>query len=187
MELNTQDVILGLLQKRSYTGYEMKHLFETVFSFFFDASFGTIYPTLSKMEQLGYITKENIVQENRPNKNVYTITTLGKEQFTEYMGSPVEKETVRSDFHMRMFFGEYVEEKASVKWIEDAIAKNSKKLEDLEDLKRSALGSISGFSTKMIGLQIGIETVRAHIKVLQESLLSLRKINVSDTEQGDQK
>jgi DNA-binding PadR family transcriptional regulator len=184
--LNTQDVILGLLQKRSYTGYEMKHLFETVFSFFFDASFGTIYPALSKMEQLGYITKENIVQENRPNKNVYTITALGKEQFSEYMSSPVEKETMRSDFHMRMFFGEYAQEETSIKWIEDAIAKNSKKLEALEELKCAALESINGFSTKMIGLQIGIETVRAHIKVLQEGLMSLQKINLSDTEQGDQ-
>jgi DNA-binding PadR family transcriptional regulator len=181
--LNTQDVILGLLHKRSFTGYEMKHLFETVFSFFFDASFGTIYPTLSKMEQLGYITKENIAQESRPNKNVYTITALGKEQFTEYLNSPVEKESVRSDFHMRMFFGEYAQEETTVKWIEDGIANKSKKLEALEAMKCSAPdGNEEEFPTKFICLQMGIETIRAQIKVLQEGLLNLQKINLSDTE-----
>jgi DNA-binding PadR family transcriptional regulator len=184
--LNTQDVILGLLQKRSFTGYEMKHLFETVFSFFFDASFGTIYPTLSKMEQLGYITKENIAQESRPNKNVYTITPLGKEQFVSYMSSPIEKVTVRSDFHMRMFFGEYAQGEAAVKWIEEFIAVTSKKLKELETMKSLSSESNTVFPTKFICLQIGIETIRAQIKVLQEGLLSLQKLNLSVMEQGDQ-
>jgi DNA-binding PadR family transcriptional regulator len=184
--LNTQDVILGLLQKRSFTGYEMKHYFETVFSFFFDASFGTIYPTLGKMEKLGYITKENILQENRPNKNVYTITPSGKEQFASYMSSPVEKVTVRSDFHMRMFFGEYAQGEAAVKWIEDTIAMNGKKLKELESMKTLSLESNTVFPTKFICLQMGIESIRAQINVLQEGLLSLQKLNLSDTEQGDQ-
>jgi DNA-binding PadR family transcriptional regulator len=184
--LNTQDVILGLLQKRSYTGYEMKHVFETVFSFFFDASFGTIYPTLSKMEQLGYITKESILQDNRPNKNVYTITLPGKEKFAEYLKSPIEKETVRSDFHMRMFFGEFAEREASVNWIKDAIASDYKELQALEAMCERALeGDVILFQTKWIGLQIGIETTRARIKVLQEGLLKFNKLNPTGLEQGD--
>jgi DNA-binding PadR family transcriptional regulator len=183
--LNTQDVILGLLQKRSFTGYEMKHYFETVFSFFFDASFGTIYPTLSKMEQLGYITKENITQENRPNKHVYTITPLGKEQFASYMSSPIEKMTVRSDFHMRMFFGEYAQGEAAVKWIEEAIALSSKKLKELEAMESLSLEGNAVFPTKFLCLQLGIESIRTQIKVLQNGLLSFKKLNLSDKEQGD--
>ncbi|BBI34039.1 PadR family transcriptional regulator [Cohnella abietis] len=184
--MNTQHVILGLLKKRSFTGYEMKNLFETVFSFFFDASFGTIYPALSKMEQLGYITKESIVQDKRPNKNVYTITPAGIKQFAEYMNSPVEKETVRSDFLMRMFFGEFAQEEASINWIKEAIASDSEDLEKLEAMKRSALAIPIGFSTKLIGLEIGIETTRARLKVLQESLLKLIDLTNPNMRQGDQ-
>ena len=56
--MTSQDVILGILMKRSLSGYDIKHMFETIFSYFYNASFGTIYPTLSKMEKEGLITKE---------------------------------------------------------------------------------------------------------------------------------
>lgn len=183
--MNTQDVILGLLHKRSFTGYEMKDYFEKVFSFFFDASYGTIYPTLSKMEQLGYITKENIAQENRPNKNVYTLTQAGREQFQIYLNSPIEEPTVRSDFLVRMFFGEYAEKELAIKWVEEALLENIKLAEDLENMKYNQEDKPMN-PTRLICLQIGIESKRTQIEVLKAGLLSLQKINSSNMEQGDQ-
>jgi DNA-binding PadR family transcriptional regulator len=184
--LNTQDVILGLLHMRSYSGYEMKHYFEEVFSFFFDASYGTIYPTLSKMEQLGYITKENISQENRPNKNVYSLTSAGKEQFQIYLNSPVEAPTVRSDFLVRMFFGEFAENELAIKWVQDALLENIRLAENLEKMKHTRKEDKLMSPTRLICLQIGIESKRTQIEVLREGLLSLQKLNISDMEQGDQ-
>ncbi|MDG0813175.1 hypothetical protein [Cohnella rhizosphaerae] len=54
---------------------------------------------------MGYIAKESVVQEARPNKNVYSLTAEGKTQFEHYLHSPVEKDSYRSDFLVRMFFG----------------------------------------------------------------------------------
>jgi DNA-binding PadR family transcriptional regulator len=173
--LNTQDVILGLLHMRSFSGYEMKHYFETVFSFFFDASYGTIYPTLSKMEQLGYITKESISQENRPNKNIYTVTSKGKEQFTAYLDSTVEKQMVRSDFLMRMYFGGLVEEEKAIHWIQDAMAENLRAIEKLEATLRILEGIKDIPPTKIICVKLGIAHNRSSFEVLQEGLTSLQK------------
>lgn len=96
--MNIQDVILGILSEKPHSGYEIKRHFEEYFSFFFDASYGTIYPTLSKMEKLNLITKESVRQEGKPDKNVFTITSAGLDQFHAYLQSPAEKDVLRSDF-----------------------------------------------------------------------------------------
>lgn len=67
--MNTQDVILGLLMKESLTGYQIKQLLENVFSNFYSSSYGIIYPTLARMEKEGFITKENVLQENERLRN----------------------------------------------------------------------------------------------------------------------
>ena len=78
--MNSQDVILGMLMKRSLTGYEIKQLFEDLFSYFYSSSYGTIYPMLHRMEKEELLTKENVLQDGKPNKNVFTITEKGRRQ-----------------------------------------------------------------------------------------------------------
>jgi len=56
--LNSQDVILGILMKEALTGYQIKQLLENVFSNFYNSTYGTIYPTLARMEKERLITKE---------------------------------------------------------------------------------------------------------------------------------
>lgn len=108
--MNIQDVILGILSKKPCSGYEIKRHFEEDFSFFFDASFGTIYPALSKMEKQKLITKESVRQEGKPDKNVYTITEEGRDRFIHYLKQPAEREVLRSDFYMHLYFADMADE-----------------------------------------------------------------------------
>jgi len=173
MKLNTQDVILGMLMKRSLTGYDMKMSFEQLFSHFFDASYGTIYPTLSRMEKDGYITKESVVQAGKPNKNVYTITDKGKEAFAAYLNGPIEKELVKSDFLMRLYFGEFIGEDKVVEWLEAAIAEARETARKLET--ECELYVRRGMSpTQEICIRIGIELDLRRAEVLEEGLQKIR-------------
>ncbi|MBP3962939.1 PadR family transcriptional regulator [Paenibacillus lignilyticus] len=104
--MKIQGVILGILNSGPHSGYEIKRYFEERFSFFFDASFGTIYPTLRKMETEYLITKKIVKQEGKPDKNIYNITDTGVERFQEYLNAPLEKEVSNSDFLMRLYFGD---------------------------------------------------------------------------------
>ena len=45
----TRYVLLGLLQEEELSGYEMKKIIDIRMSFFWQESFGQIYPELSKM------------------------------------------------------------------------------------------------------------------------------------------
>ncbi len=53
-----RDVVLGLLMEKELSGYDIKIVFEDVFTHFFDGSFGMIYPTLRQLEKEGKIKKK---------------------------------------------------------------------------------------------------------------------------------
>ncbi|WP_219640154.1 PadR family transcriptional regulator [Cohnella sp. CFH 77786] len=183
--MTAMDVILGLLHARPFTGYEIKHAFQAQFSYFFDASFGTIYPTLGKMEQLGYITKESIPQDNRPVKHVYSLTDKGREQFKNYLDSPLEAEAFRSDFLVRLVFGEHQKPDIVIRMIEDNIQAVRAKLSDLEEKKRLFCDGMS--QTRQIVLNMGIETSKARLRVLEEGLSMLKANVAGDRRSGSER
>ncbi len=71
------------------------------------------------------------MQEGKPNKKMYFITDAGREEFYQYMQTDVEKDVLRSDFLMRMYFGNYSDDKAIKKWIEDEIERKEAYIADL--------------------------------------------------------
>ncbi|HFH8775517.1 TPA: PadR family transcriptional regulator [Streptococcus agalactiae] len=74
-----KDIILGLLIEKSRTGYEINEVFETIFKHFYKTSYGMIYPTLKRLSESGLVEKEIVIQNGKPNKNVYHITDEGKQ------------------------------------------------------------------------------------------------------------
>ncbi|WP_081413353.1 PadR family transcriptional regulator [Aneurinibacillus terranovensis] len=142
--------------------------FDSVFSHFFDATYGAIYPTLNHMEKEGFITKEVVIQEGKPNKNLFFITDEGKKAFQEYLNSPVEAEVIRSDFLMRLYFGEYVDKSQLVRWIEGEIEKTENMIARLEDNYQQ--WKVEMTPTQEICLQFGMNHYRAHLKVLEEAV-----------------
>lgn len=70
-------VILGLLSHEDLTGYEIKKRIDTVLKYFWGASYGSIYPTLSDLVDRGLATKREDTKSKR-NKQIYTITEDGQ-------------------------------------------------------------------------------------------------------------
>lgn len=109
--------ILGLLNYGSMTGYELDRAFKDSLSFFWQAQTSQIYRELSAMENKGWLTSERIIQNEKPNKRVYSLTAEGKEELKNWLSSPEtdirEAMSIRSAFLMRVFFaGETNDEQA---------------------------------------------------------------------------
>ncbi|MNI09280.1 Transcriptional regulator PadR-like family protein [compost metagenome] len=121
-------MILGILMSEKCSGYEIKHKFETLFSYFYNASYGTIYPALGKMEKQGLITKESILQDGKPNKNVFTITDAGREAFKQYMESELQDTEMKSDLMVRLVFGEWMEPESVIQWLERSIVREAEQM-----------------------------------------------------------
>ncbi len=103
--MDVKTIILGVLNYGEMSGYDIKQFFSTNISFFYDASYGAIYPALRKLEQDGYVTKREIVQSGKPNKILYSITEEGKRLFQEEISTPFQPALLRSDMLVKIFFG----------------------------------------------------------------------------------
>ena len=109
--------LLGLLNYQPMTGYELDKEFKESLSHFWQAKPQQIYRELDAMEQKGWLESKRVVQEEKPNKRVYSITAKGKTEFMDWLSSPgkdIENATrVKSVFFMRLFFaGETSREQA---------------------------------------------------------------------------
>lgn len=97
-------VILGLLSHEPMTGYEIKKRIDSALHFFWSGSFGSIYPTLNQLESEGKVTKENISLNGRE-KISYSITEKGKEDLKNWLHRPSEKDELRYETLLKLFFG----------------------------------------------------------------------------------
>ena len=71
--------LLGLVSSEgSMTGYELDKFFKNSLNYFWQAKTSQIYRELKAMEDLGWLTSERVIQEDKPNKKVYSITAEGK-------------------------------------------------------------------------------------------------------------
>lgn len=102
----TRYVILGLLQEEELSGYEIKKVINIRMSFFWQESFGQIYPELSKMKEEGLVetTDSESTGKSKLEKIKYRITPLGREEIKKWMESENEKDHIRSEFLLKMYF-----------------------------------------------------------------------------------
>lgn len=109
--------LLGLLNYGSMTGYELDKAFKASLSFFWQAKTSQIYRELDAMEGNGWLSSQRVIQSEKPNKRVYTITEDGKEELFKWLSLPEtdisNAMSVKSAFLMRVFFaGEMSKEKS---------------------------------------------------------------------------
>jgi len=83
--------LLGLIAEvPGVSGYDIMKIFDLSMAHYWHAHPTQIYPTLERMEELGLIKRRNVVQRNRPNKRLYTITPAGERLLIEWLESPFE-------------------------------------------------------------------------------------------------
>ncbi|USG67180.1 PadR family transcriptional regulator [Brevibacillus ruminantium] len=102
--MDVKTIILGFLNYGEMSGYDIKQAFTNSIGFFYDASFGAIYPALRKLEEEGYVTKQEIIQSGKPNKILYRITEAGKAGFKQELQTPILPPVLRSDMLVKIFF-----------------------------------------------------------------------------------
>jgi DNA-binding PadR family transcriptional regulator len=89
-------ILLSLLNERDLYGYEIKHILKEKYSYFTKVSFSTIYYTLDKLEDEGFITKREEKVGNRPTRSIYHITPQGKKEFQMSLLKVLKKEGKRT-------------------------------------------------------------------------------------------
>ena len=77
--------ILGLLTKRSMSGYDIRRLLRSLGWLLGNPSFGTIYPALHALLEDGLVTVEVVPHPSRPARKIYTITEAGRQVLQKWI------------------------------------------------------------------------------------------------------
>jgi PadR family transcriptional regulator, regulatory protein AphA len=133
MEMDARVLCLGALHFGDASGYEIKKLFEEGdFSFFYETSFGSIYPALSRLVEDGLALVNEQAQDKRPDKKVYSITDKGRDLFAESLREPPVPDKIRSDFCFLMLFAHLLPPATVDRLIRDRIAWYRQQIEQME-------------------------------------------------------
>ena len=100
------NALLGLLNHRPMTGYDLKKMLDHPMGFFWAAQLSQIYRELNKLEEKGLVKSAIEPQEKRPDRKVYQLTKEGRETFLNWLNKFPDQlsEQYRSKFLMRIFF-----------------------------------------------------------------------------------
>lgn len=103
----TRYVILGLLQEEDLSGYDLKKIIDMRMTFFWQESYGQIYPELSRMKEEGLIDYADDLRDTEKTKHEkvkYRITQDGIRALEHWMEAENEKDTIRSEFLLKLYF-----------------------------------------------------------------------------------
>jgi len=170
-------VILGLLSHEDLTGYEIKKRMDTTLKYFWGASYGSIYPTLSDLVNRGLATKREST-ENKRNKLIYTITDAGRSYLKEWLKMPVEKDEVRYETLLKLFFGNEAGAPQAISHIEAFQEKIEKEMIYLSGAEKSLKEVIDDDATHkyyLLTVEFGLKTYRAYLDWCKEAKELLTK------------
>jgi DNA-binding PadR family transcriptional regulator len=108
--MDVKTVCLGMLTDGPASGYDMKKCFESSFGHFFSAGYGSIYPALATLARSGMVEFEEVPQDGKPDRKVYTITEKGREELMRGLSNPKPTHKVRSEFLAMMCFAHLMTE-----------------------------------------------------------------------------
>jgi len=124
--------LLGLINYRPSTGYELRATFSESVQFFWNATLPQIYRTLNQMESQGWLTVKVEPQEGKPSRKVYSITDEGRRELTRWLFSKPDVMPERNPLLIKVFFGRMVHPEALTKIIEGYQRYHSRLLEQYE-------------------------------------------------------
>lgn len=116
-ENKMNQVILGFLNHENLTGYEIKKRIDSSLHYFWKGSFGSIYPTLSSLEEHGMITKVDNNHNSKRERIIYGITEKGRNYLINWIEDSKTSNSLKYEMLLKLFFGGIVDNAVSINTI----------------------------------------------------------------------
>ncbi|NNU75268.1 PadR family transcriptional regulator [Clostridium estertheticum] len=172
--------ILGLINRKPLTGYDITKEFNSGLVEFWYANHSQIYPELKKLTDECLISYEIIIQGEKLEKKLYTITEEGKVCLQKWLkkDEPLEH-TPKDIFRLKAYFCDEISNEDLVKQFQGALNKHSKRLEYLGNTMEELLkiNDISKVSSPRFGdyivLNGAIMREKAYIDWVQDCIIKI--------------
>jgi len=175
-ESRMEYAILGLLCHEDLTGYEIKQCIDSALRFFWNASFGSIYPKLHALEEDGLIRQTGAGGGER-GKIAYAITEQGLGALKSWLEIPAAKDELRYETLLKLFFSDAAGPQAAIGHIERFEEKSRRELAELEKAAENLrqAGGDGAHKYYLATAMLGVKTFRAYLEWCEEAKRLLRE------------
>jgi DNA-binding PadR family transcriptional regulator len=141
--------VLGLLKERTMHGYELKKELTATLGQFWQVSYGSLYPTIRRLELEGNVERIFPKGDVKRRKNIYRITPKGEAMFGEALGEP---SAVSDDarFGLKLAFFRYLNPDARVEVLERRRAYLTEKLAEIRMQCRAYRERIDAYTYRLM-------------------------------------
>ena len=176
--------ILGILNMRPMTGYDLNRFFKDSINFFWSAQMSQIYRELKSLESKGMVTVREEPGDKGPNKKIYSITDNGVSCLKEWLMNEPDKidEDNRNAFLLRVMLLSNLGTEELYLQIKNRLKKYKSDLKELMEVQEKIpyylemTGNKDQLPYWKITLSRGYHDVKSHIAWAEESLEELKKI-----------
>lgn len=173
--MDIKTLCLGVLTQGDASGYDIKKHFECVFSHFFVAGFGSIYPALTELARDGLVTCREETQANRPDRKVYALTPKGRAQFEQSLMETPPRHRVRSEFFVLLHFAHLLPVERLEAILDMRIGESTVLLHELQRvIDEAARGECSSGHEMEPAQQFEVELAFVTLKAHRDYLVSHR-------------
>lgn len=103
--MDVKTLCLAILSRGDASGYEIrKELSQGVFSTFYDAGYGSIYPALQRLTEEKLVMCREVEQSKRPDKKIYALTPHGSFALLDALRRRPDADKFRSSFLLTLLF-----------------------------------------------------------------------------------
>jgi PadR family transcriptional regulator, regulatory protein AphA len=172
--------ILGILNRQPMTGYDLKtQHFDYTIAHFWPADQAQIYRTLDKMAEQGWVQSQTEIQEDRPNRKVYSITAAGRQELEQWLITPQTMSPYREPFLIQVFFAYGLSNSRIITLLEGQADAHRQRLEHYRQIPLPPLESVADnrdFALQRLTLELGIRVEEDYLEWVEVAINTVRRL-----------
>ena len=131
--------ILGLLNQKKMTGYDLMKQFESALCEFWSAKHSQIYPELKKLTEEGCVAYRQEASDNGLEKKLYHITEKGRTDFMSWLSSETPAQPTPKDIsRLKIFFCSCLPKEERKFMLEEQVYRHTARLKHLQTTSRNS-------------------------------------------------
>ena len=121
--------VLAVLLGGEFSGYQLAKVFDTGVANFWYASPQQLYTELTKLERAGLVAGQLVIQLDRPNKRVYSVTEAGVAELVRFAEAEAKPAVIRDDLLVKVHAVDRTDAAAVVARLEERAVQAAAKAE----------------------------------------------------------
>lgn len=137
--MSLKHAILVLLETEPSSGYELVKHFKQSLGYFWNAKHQQVYLQLKKLTEDQLVTFQAHNQEDKPDKKVYQITDLGREELKAWINQPVKPNKINDALLVKLYGGHLTSKEGLKTELNCHIDSHQKTLDELINIEKTYL------------------------------------------------